>query len=359
MDTKTGQFKVAIQKPRQIQQAGGSQFNIADSYELEREALDPIGAEIVEIDAETDQEFIEMAKGADAVIARGRRINAEIIAGLEKCVVIGVGSVGTDTVDVLAATDAGIPVTNVPDTFIEEVADHALTLLLAAHRRLYEMRDLMLAGRFSEGHPYLRQYPRLYGQTIGLISFGNVAHAVARRCKSFGLHVIAHDPYVSEIEMTAQGVEPVGYQELFERSDFVSNHAPYNEETHHMISTNQFGAMKNSAMFINTGRGGCHDEEALIAALESGQIAGAGLDVFEIEPTDRENPLLAMSNVIVTPHVASASSRMMPEARRKLGREIATALLGRWPRSAVNPDVLRGSKLQRWQPMPMDRGPNR
>ena len=248
MDTKTGQFKVAIQKPRQIQQAGGSQFNIADSYELEREALDPIGAEIVEIDAETDQEFIEMAKGADAVIARGRRINAEIIAGLEKCVVIGVGSVGTDTVDVLAATDAGIPVTNVPDTFIEEVADHALTLLLAAHRRLYEMRDLMLAGRFSEGHPYLRQYPRLYGQTIGLISFGNVAHAVARRCKSFGLHVIAHDPYVSEIEMTAQGVEPVGYQELFERSDFVSNHAPYNEETHHMISTNQFGAMKNLSL---------------------------------------------------------------------------------------------------------------
>jgi D-3-phosphoglycerate dehydrogenase len=359
MDQQTGQFKVAIQKPRQIEQGGGSQFNLADSYELEREALDPIGAEIVEIDAETDQEFVEAAKDSDAVIARGRRISAEIIAGLEKCVVIGVGSVGTDTVDVMAATEAGIPVTNVPDTFIEEVADHALTLLLAAHRRLYEMRDLMLSGRFSEGHPYLRQYPRLYGQTIGLISFGNVAHAVARRCESFGLHVIAHDPYVSEIEMTAHGVEPVGYQELFERSDFVSNHAPYNEETHHMISTKQFSAMKNSAMFINTGRGGCHDEEALIDALESGQIAGAGLDVFETEPTDRENPLLAMSNVIVTPHVASASSRMMPEARRKLGREIATALLGRWPRSAVNPDVLRGSKLRRWQPMPMGRGPNR
>ena len=123
--------------------------------------MDPIGAEIVEIDAETDEEFIEQAKGADAVIARGRRINAEIVAGLENCVIIGVGSVGTDTVDVQAATEAGIPVTNVPDTFIEEVADHAMTLLLASHRRLYEMRDMMLSGRFSEGHPYLRQFPRL------------------------------------------------------------------------------------------------------------------------------------------------------------------------------------------------------
>ena len=355
----SGKFIVAVQKPRQMQQGGGSQFNLADSYELEREALDPIGAEIVEIDAETDEEFIEQVKGADAVIARGRRINAEIVAGLENCVIIGVGSVGTDTVDVQAATEAGIPVTNVPDTFIEEVADHAMTLLLASHRRLYEMRDMMLSGRFSEGHPYLRQFPRLYGQTIGLVSFGNVAHAMARRCQAFGLRVIAHDPYVSEIEMTSNGVEPVAYSELFERADFVSNHAPYNETTHHMISSPQFAAMKNSALFINTGRGGCHDEDALIDALQNGEIAGAGLDVFEIEPIERENPLLTMSNVIVTPHVASASSRMMPEARRKLGREIASALLGDWPRSAVNPDVLRNSGLRRWQPMPMGRGPNR
>ena len=127
----SGKFIVAVQKPRQNQQGGGSQFNLADSYELEREALDPIGAEIVEIDAETDREFVELAKGADAVIARGRRISAEIVAGLENCVIIGVGSVGTDTVDVQAATEAGIPVTNFPDTFIEEVADHAMTLLLA------------------------------------------------------------------------------------------------------------------------------------------------------------------------------------------------------------------------------------
>ena len=353
-------FTVAVQKPRAIQQAGGSQFNIAGgAYRYEREALDPIGACIVEIEAESDAEFIAGARHADAIIARGRRINAEIIAALERAVVIGCGSVGTDTVDVDAATEAGIPVTNVPDVFIEEVADHTLAILLAAHRRLYEMRELTRSGRWAEGHPYLRQFPRLFGQTIGLISYGNVARAVARRCLPFGLHVIAHDPYVSELELTADGVEPVSYMELFQRSDFVTNHAPLNAETWHMIGRDQFALMKPTAMFVNAGRGACHDEAALIEALERGQIAGAALDVFETEPVDLESPLLRMDNVIVTPHVASATSRMMPETQRRLGREIASALLGRWPRSVVNPSVLTHSKLRRWQPIPMERGPNR
>jgi D-3-phosphoglycerate dehydrogenase len=353
-------FTVAVQQPRQIEQGGGSQFNVAGgAYSYEREALDRIDAQIVEIAAESDAEFVAGAKNADAIIARGRRISAEIIAGLENAVVIGCGSVGTDTVDVEAATAAGIPVTNVPDVFIEEVADHTMTILLAAHRRLYEMRELILGGRWSEGHPYLRNFPRLFGQTIGLISYGNVARAVARRCHAFGLHVIAHDPYVSELEMTADGVEPVGYGELFERADFVSNHAPLKAETRGMISRGQFAAMKPTAMFVNAGRGACHDEEALIDALQRGEIAGAGLDVFETEPVDRENPLLRMDNVIITPHVASATARMMPETRRRLGQELAAALQGRWPRSVVNPEVLARSDLERWQPIPMTRGPNR
>jgi D-3-phosphoglycerate dehydrogenase len=353
-------FTVAVPQPRQVQQSGGSQFNLAaETYDYEREALDRIGAEIIEVPAETDADFVAGAKNAEAVIARGRRISAEIIAGLDNVVVIGCGSVGTDTVDVDAATAAGIPVTNVPDVFIEEVADHTLAIMLAAQRRLYEVRQMMQDGRFSEGHPYLRNFPRLFGQSIGLISYGNVARSVARRCQAFGLHVLAHDPYVSELEMTRDGVEPVGYQELFERCDFVSNHAPLNEETRGMISTTQFAAMKESAFFVNTGRGPCHDEAALIDALERGEIAGAALDVFETEPVDLENPLLRMDNVIVTPHIASATSRMMPETRRRLGEELAAALLGRWPRSVVNPSVLDKSVLRRWQPMPMNRGPNR
>lgn len=355
-----GRFKVAVQKAQAVQQAGGSSFNIQlTDYNLEEEALKPIGAEIVELDATSDEEFIEMAKDADAVIARGRMINAKIIEGLDNCKVIGCGSVGTDRVDVAAATKRGIPVTNVPDVFIEEVADHAMALLLAAQRHLYEMRDLCRAGRFTEGHPILRNFPRLYGQTLGLIAFGHVARAVARRAQPFGLRVIAHDPYVSELEMSSVGVEPVGLMELMERSDFVSNHTPLNDETRHIMSGPQFAAMKSTAIFINTGRGPCHDEAALIDALQREEIAGAALDVFEVEPTPADNPLFHMDNVIVTPHVASATSRMMPETRRRLGQELALVLQGRWPRSAVNPQALQNSDLIRWQPQPTSRGPNR
>ncbi|MEZ4502300.1 MAG: C-terminal binding protein [Dehalococcoidia bacterium] len=357
---ETPRFRVGVQKPRAVQQGGGSQFNLqGQTYQWELEALAPIGAEIIEIDAETDAEFTAQVREFDAVISRGRRINADIIAGLDHCKIIGVGSVGTDSVDVDAATRAGIVVTNVPDVFIEDVADHTMALLLAAHRRLYEMRRLMLEGRWAEGHPRLREIPRLFGQTLGLVAFGNVARAVARRAQPFGLRVMAYDPYISETEMTALGVEPVGLFEMLERSDFVSNHGPLNVESRHMISTPHFKAMKPTAIFLNNGRGPSVDEEALIEALQAGEIAGAGLDVFETEPADPENPLLHMENVIVTPHVASASSRMMPETRRRLGQEIALVLQGRWPRSAVNPQVLMSTTLERWQPHSMGRGPNR
>lgn len=353
-------FTVAVQKAQVTQLPGGSSFNLAASdYGYEEEALKPIDAEIVELPANSDAEYIEMAKDADAIIARGRMINADIIAGLRNCKVIGCGSIGTDRVDVEAATRHGIPVTNVPDVFTEEVADHTMALLLAAHRHLYEMRSLIRAGRWTEGHPYLRNFPRLYGQTLGLLAFGSVSRAVTRRAQAFGLRVIAYDPYVSENEMTSLGVEPVGFWELLQRSDFVSNHGPLNSETFHIMGKEQFAAMKPSAMFINAGRGPSQDEEALIDALQRGVIAGAGLDVFETEPADPENPLFKMDNVVVTPHVASATARMMPETRRRLGQEIALVLQGRWPRSAVNPTTLQNSTLERWQPQPMNRGPNR
>ncbi|MEE9557163.1 MAG: NAD(P)-dependent oxidoreductase, partial [Candidatus Adiutricales bacterium] len=151
----------------------------------------------------------------------------------------------------------------------------------------------------------------------------------------------------------------VSLRELLKRSDYISMHPPLNEETYHMLSTEDFKAMKNTAVIINTGRGPTIDESALIEALQSGEIAAAGLDVLETEPPDPDNPLLKMANVIITPHVASATARMWPETRRRVGREVALALTGRWPRSCVNPMVLPRVPLERWQPYPMERGPNR
>lgn len=328
-------------------------------YSIEREELNKIGADIVEIQPRNNREFIEHARDADALIAQKDPISSEIIDGLEKCLIIGVPRIGVDIIDIAAATRQGIIVTNTPDVFIEEVADHTMAMLLASARRLKDMDLMTRAGDWFKGRPSFATIPRLWGQTLGLISFGNVAQAVARRAKPFGLHVIAHDPYVSELKMTNDGVGPVSLFELLERSDFVSMHAPLNRETEHMLTSEHFAVMKNTAIFVNNGRGPTVDEAALTEALRTKKIAGAALDVFEQEPPDLENELLHMPNVIVTPHIASASSRMAPESRRRMAREIALVLTGRWPMSCVNSEVLPKSDLIRWQPYPMDRGPSR
>jgi D-3-phosphoglycerate dehydrogenase len=337
---------------------GGASFTVpGGGYKLEMEALAPLDADIVEIAGKTDDDFVKDARDADALYAKGRRITKRIIDGLERCKVIALGSVGVDSVDVAAATARGIPVTNVPDTFIEEVADHAMMLILATFRRVTTMDRLVREGRWAEGRPLLSQFPRLMGQTLGLIAFGHVARAVAVRARAFGVHVLAYDPYVEELVVSQYGVEPVNLTELLQRSDIVSMHAPSTADAHHMLTEHHFRLMKPEAIFISTGRGPTTDEPALIKALKEGWIAAAGLDVLEQEPPDANNPLLKMDNVILTPHVASASARFDPVRKRRVGQEIALVLNGRWPRSCVNPSVLEKSGLVRWQPYSMERGP--
>jgi D-3-phosphoglycerate dehydrogenase len=346
--------KVAVQLP-----ATARQVPVEERYSLELEALAGI-ADIVEVDGTSAATFLDGARDADALITSwGIKIDQQIIAGLNQCVVIGVGSVGVDMVDVDAATAAGIVVTNVPDVFIEEVADHTMMLLLACARRVKLMDKMVSRGDWFKGRPVFNEIPRLWGQTLGLISFGNVARAVARRAKAFGFHIIAYDPYITELKMTAEGVEPVTFDELLDRSDYLSVHPGLNEGTRGMLGMPEFKKMKASAVVVNCGRGPVIDETALVAALEAGEIAAAGLDVLAKEPPDENNPLLSMDNVIITPHAASATSRMRPETRRRVGREVALALQGKWPMSCVNPTVLPKVDLERWQPYPMERGPNR
>ena len=327
-------------------------------YDYELEALTPIGAEIVEISAKSDEEFAAAARDADALYAKGRPITKRIIDGLERCKVITLGSVGVDSVDVAAATAKGIPVTNVPDTFIEEVADHAMMLILATFRRLVVQDRMVRENRWKEGRPQLLQIPRLMGQTLGLIAFGHVARAVAMRAKPFGVRILAYDPFIEELVMSPYGVEPASLTEVMQRSDIITNHAPSTPEAYHLLREEHFRLMKREAIFVNTGRGATVDERGLIKALEEGWIAGAGLDVLEQEPPEMNNALLKMENVILTAHVASASARFDPARRRRVGAEIALALTGRWPRSCVNPGALEKSGLRRWQPVSMERGPN-
>ena len=311
-------------------------------YEMEREALDPIGAELVVVESTNEDEFIAQAKDADAILGRGVRLTPRVIAALEKCKIIAGPAVGFDYVDLPAATQAGIVVTNVPDIFIEEVADHAMMLLLASWRRLIEQDRIVREGRWPEARLELSKHARLQGQTLGFISFGNIPRLITRRAKPFGLRIIAYDPYIQEHAMQQYEVESVtDLHELLQRSDFVSMHVPLSPATRGMMSEAQFRAMKPSAIFLNTGRGPTVNERALVQALQEGWIAYAGLDVFEQEPLSTDSPLVKMPNVIITAHVASASLRMMPEARRRAGREIAAVLQGRRPLSPVNPQVFK------------------
>lgn len=345
--------KVGVRIPRQ---ARGDSLPPSEAFSFELESLGAV-ADIVEIAADTPAEFIAGAKSFDGIITSwGLRIDRQIIESLEKCVVIGVGSVGTDMVDVDAATAAGIVVTNVPDIFIEEVADHAMMLILAVARRTRMASDMVRDNRWYDARPALTRVPRLFGQTLGLYAFGNVGRCLVRRAQAFGMRAIACDPFVSELEITAAGVEPVGFEELLARSDYLSIHAPLNDETRHAFDHRAFSRMKSGAAIFNTSRGGIIDEEALAGAIASGHLAGAGLDVLELEPPASDNPLLKLESVVITPHVASASTRMRPETRRRVGREVAMVLRGKWPMSCVNPAVLPRVSLERWQPVSMSRG---
>lgn len=336
----------------------GASFTVAGGgYGYEMEALENLDAEIVECPA-TEKDFIAAAKGVDAVYAKGMKFTRPMIEALDKCRLIALGTVGVDYVDVAAATAKGIPVTNCPDTFIEEVADHAMMLLLAAHRRALEQDALVREGRWTEGRPQVLQVPRLQGQTLGFIAFGRVARATAARAKAFGLHLMAHDPFLDELSISAHGVHPASLSKLLSKSDFISMHLPATPEAVGFLKEHHFRQMKKTAIFINTGRGPTVVESGLIKALHEGWIAGAGLDVFEIEPPKPDNPLLKMKNVILSPHNASASARFDPARKRRVGQELALVLTGRWPMSCVNPTVLPASGLRRWQPVSMERGPN-
>jgi D-3-phosphoglycerate dehydrogenase len=337
----------------------GASFTVAGGgYDLEMEPLEGIDAEIVE--GPTDEDgFMKFCQDADAIYAKGIRITKRIIDGLPGRVrAIVLGSVGVDSVDVKACTARGIPVTNCPDTFIEEVADHAMMLLLSTFRRAVEQDRMVREGRWREGRPALLQIPRLMGQTLGLISFGHVARAVAKRAKSFGLRIMAYDPFIEELVMVEHGVIPSTLEEVLSQSDFISMHAPARPEVEGMLGEKHFQLMKKTAIFINTGRGPTVQEAALIRALEEKWISYAGLDVLETEPPGHNNPLMKMDNVILSAHTASASARFDPARKRHVGRELALVLEGKWPMSCVNPAVLQSSKLLRWQPVSMERGPN-
>lgn len=301
-------------------------------------AVQAVGARFTLGHWHNEAELIAAAREADALIQGGTiRHTGALMDELPKLRFIGVQGIGFDYVDVPEATKRGIVVFNLVGVIHREVAAHAMALLLCLARQIIPMNAALKAGR---PRPRPGRIPQLYGQTLGLLSFGNIARTVAREAQAFELHVIAHDPLVPPTRMGEYGVEAVAMDDLFRRSDFVSVHVPLSPETFHLVGEAQFRLMKPTAYFLNTGRGKVVDEAALIRALREGRIAAAGLDVLEEEPPAPDNPLLGMDNVIVTPHMASASDYAAVERRKLLGAELARCLSGYWPKyGLVNPTV--------------------
>jgi D-3-phosphoglycerate dehydrogenase len=287
-------------------------------------------------------QVIEAILGADIIINQGVPMPRDIIQRIDRAQAIVSFGHGFNHIDHHAATEQGIMVVNCAGFCSEEVSNHTIMLLLACAKKLGMLNSLVKGGAWNaQTRQTILPMVPIDGQTLGLVAFGNIARATARKAHVFGLEILAYDPYVQPWIAKEYRVTLVPtLEELARRSDFVSMHTPLNDETRKLIGAPFFKAMQPTAYFINTCRGPTVDEAALIVALENGEIAGAGLDVFEVEPTPADNPLLKMDNVIVTPHSAGTSSRSRIASQVQIGQETARLLKGTWPMSVVNRDVL-------------------
>jgi D-3-phosphoglycerate dehydrogenase len=283
-------------------------------------------------------EVIERTYDADGLIVSASPITREVMSALKNLKVVVRTGVGYDVIDVPAATELGVVVVNIPDLWIREVANHALTLLLAWNRKLITLNNEVKSGIWQTRVPG-PVTGSLHGETVGIVGLGNIGSAFAKRVAALETHVIACDPYVDDARFTALGVERVSLDTLAARADYVSVHTLLNAETHHLINETFLRRMKPTACLINTSRGPVVDEQALVRALQEKWIAGAALDVRESEPPATDSPLAHMDNVILTPHAAYFSSPAVARVPQRCGEEVARMLTGQRPLHVVNPEV--------------------
>ncbi|MBI3412092.1 MAG: C-terminal binding protein [Planctomycetes bacterium] len=316
-------------------------FTFGD-VEIEKSVLEPIGCEVAAWkQAGTPIELTHRMSDADGVITQFATLSAAIINGLQRARVIVRYGVGVDNVDLEAARARGIPVCNVPDYCMDEVADHTLALLLATTRQIVANCCQVRDGRWGLAVP-LTAMNALRDLTIGVVGFGRIGREVARRLKGFHCRVMVHDPAVSPVAILEAGCEPAMLESVLAQSDVVTLHCPSTATTRKMIRCETIAMMKPGVILINVGRGDLVDSSALVEALQQGRISAAGLDVFDPEPIDPDSPLLKMANVIVTPHIASASEKAVAKLRFTAAEIAAKAIRGE-----PLPNVVNGVQVAR------------
>jgi D-3-phosphoglycerate dehydrogenase len=271
-------------------------------------------------------DIVAVAKDADAVLVTYAKLTRDVLNQFTRCKAIGRFGLGVDNIDLPTAKEKGISVNYVPDYCIREVSDHAMALLLSLIRKVPLSNKLVQSGRWEM--PAVVPIRRIEGTVLGLIGFGHIPRLVAPKAQAFGIKVIAHDPFAKADVFKAANVESVDLDTLFKTSDYVSVHAPLLPATRGMMNAAAFAKMKKGAYIVNTARGPLIDEPALIAALDSGQIGGAGLDVVATEPLAKDSPLLGRDNVIISPHTAFYSIEALNELQTKCAADVARVLSG-------------------------------
>ena len=317
-------------------------------YDTERKQIEAAGGELVLRPAKSEEEIIAACADATVVLLEfpNTPFTARVISALPACRAIIRYGVGIESVDQLEANRRGVVVANTADFCTEEVSDHAAALLLACARRVCFFDRRVRSGGWHDLKlsPALRRMSCL---TLGLVGWGRIAQAVARKMQGFGLRILVTDPFARALP-PGSPVELVSMDRLLRESDLVSLHVPLSPETHHLIGESALRAMKPTAFLVNTSRGGVVDQAALVDAVTENRLGGAGLDVFEEEPLSATHPLRSLEQVVLTPHYAASSQDSMAHLHRTVADSIEAILRGFWPPFPVNPAVQPRQPLRPW-----------
>jgi len=302
-------------------------------YDIESRILQPLGVELVVKKPQGEQDLINLAKDADGLMGIYFPINQRMLEQLPRLKVISVWGVGTNHIDIEAATQKNVIVANVPDYCTDEVSTHAVALILGCARQISQYDRFLQQGEWAYGKIPLKRFA---GKTVGIAGLGAIGRAVAEKLAGFNVNLIGYDAFVAKEVMQSLNVKKVDFKELLAQSDFITIHTPLTDETHHLFDAEQFRQMKNTAFIINTSRGGVINEAALVAALEKGEIAGGALDVFETEPPDRNQGPIGHPRLTLTPHIGWQSAEAMVECRVKAAESVKAVLMGKKPAYGVN-----------------------
>lgn len=312
-------------------------------YNIESELIESIGGKLEVRHCVTEEDVIDLCKDADGVILRQQPFTKKVIKNLQKCRVVARYGIGVDNIDILATTKKGIVVANVINYAIDEVAEHAIALLLSCVRKISGHDKQIRAGAWDIGQkdPIFR----MQGKTLGLIGMGAIAQALIRKLKGFELRVIAYDPFVSREVAEKLSVELVDFERVIKESDFVSLHSPLTEKTKYMIKGDILAMMKPTAILVNTARGGLIDTDALYRALKEGTINSAGIDCHEQEPVTKDYCLFELDNVVLSDHKGWYSEESVTTLQREAAEAVKAVLSGKRPKSVVNPEVFNSIKI--------------